>query len=134
MFLEINNLPGMTRDRSYGRVTCLSEEGQVEELFELVDTGGLDFEGDDVITQGITRMAEAALSEAHVAILLVDGHDGLTTGDEEIAARLRRMGKPLLLVINKLDGMKGGAPDGGFYGLGFDEAFAISAAALSTLT
>jgi GTP-binding protein len=124
----VHDLPGMTRDRSYGRVTCLGEEGEAEEVFELVDTGGLDFEGDDVITQGITRMAEAALGEAHVAILLVDGHDGLTAGDEEIAARLRRQGKPILLVINKLDGMKGGAPDAGFYGLGFDQVLAISAA------
>lgn len=124
----VHDLPGMTRDRSYGRVTCLDEEGRAQEVFELVDTGGLDFEGDDVITQGITRMAEAALGEAHVAILLVDGHDGLTTGDEEIAARLRRLGKPTILVINKLDGMKGGAPDGGFYGLGFDAVFSISAA------
>jgi GTP-binding protein len=124
----VHDLPGMTRDRSYGRVTCLGEEGDAQEVFELVDTGGLDFEGDDVITQGITRMAEAALTEAHIAILLVDGHDGLTAGDEEIATRLRRQGKPILLVINKLDGMKGGAPDGGFYGLGFDQVLAISAA------
>jgi GTP-binding protein len=124
----VHDLPGMTRDRSYGRVTCLSEEGDPEEVFELVDTGGLDFEGDDVITQGITRMAEAALNESHVAILLVDGHDGLTAGDEEIAARLRRQGRPVLMVINKLDGMKGGAPDGGFYGLGFDQILTISAA------
>lgn len=124
----VHDLPGMTRDRSYGRVTCLDEEGQPLEVFELVDTGGLDFEGEDVITQGITRMAEAALQEAHVAVLLVDGHDGLTAGDEEIAARLRRLGKPTLLVINKLDGMKGGAPDGGFYGLGFDTVLALSAA------
>jgi GTP-binding protein len=124
----VHDLPGMTRDRSYGRVTCLGEEGEAEEVFELVDTGGLDFEGEDVITLGITRMAEAALEEAHLAILLVDGHDGLTAGDEEIATRLRRQGKPILLVINKLDGMKGGAPDGGFYGLGFDEVLSISAA------
>ena len=124
----VHDLPGMTRDRSYGRVTCLSEEGDPEEVFELVDTGGLDFEGEDVITQGITRMAEAALSEAHVAILLVDGHDGLTAGDQEIASRLRRMGRPVLLVINKLDGMKGGAPDGGFYSLGMEPVYSISAA------
>ena len=124
----VHDLPGMTRDRSYGRVTCLGEDGEVEEVFELVDTGGLDFEGEDVITQGITRMAEAALGEAHAAILLVDGHDGLTAGDEEIAARLRRLGKPVLLAVNKLDGMKGGAPDGGFYGLGFEEVFLVSAA------
>ncbi len=67
----VHDLPGMTRDRSYGRVTCLSEEGDPEEVLELVDTGGLDFEGDDVITAGITRMANAALAEAHVVVLLV---------------------------------------------------------------
>ncbi len=124
----VHDLPGMTRDRSYGRVTCLGEDGEAEEVFELVDTGGLDFEGEDVITLGITRMAEAALGEAHVTILLVDGHDGLTAGDEEIATRLRRQGKPILLVINKLDGMKGGTPDAGFYGLGFEAVLTISAA------
>ncbi len=123
----VHDLPGMTRDRSYGRVTCLSEEGDPEEVFELVDTGGLDFEGDDVITAGITRMASAALAEAHVVVLLVDGHDGCTTGDEEIAQRLLRLGKPVILVVNKVDGMKGGAPDGAFYSLGFDEILGISA-------
>jgi GTP-binding protein len=124
----VHDLPGMTRDRSYGRVTLTDDLGDPSEVFELVDTGGLDFEGDDVITAGITRMAEAALKEAHVAILLVDGHAGLTTGDEEIAQRLLRAGKPVILAVNKLDGMKGGAPDGAFYGLGFDEVIAISAA------
>ncbi len=124
----VHDLPGMTRDRSYGRVTCSDEMGDPTEVFELVDTGGLDFEGDDVITAGITRMAEAALKEAHVAVLMVDGHAGVTTGDEEIAQRLIRMGKPVILAVNKLDGMKGGAPDGAFYGLGFEEVIAISAA------
>ena len=94
----VHDLPGMTRYRSYGRVACLGDDGEVEELFELVDTGGLDFEGEDVITMGITRMAEQALAEAHVVVLLVDGHDGCTAGDEEIAARLRTLGKPVLLV------------------------------------
>ena len=123
----VHDLPGMTRDRSYGRVACLGDDGEVEELFELVDTGGLDFEGEDVITMGITRMAEQALAEAHVVVLLVDGHDGCTAGDEEIAARLRTLGKPVLLVVNKLDGMKGGAPDGSFYALGFDDLLQVSA-------
>ncbi|HJU83226.1 MAG TPA: ribosome biogenesis GTPase Der [Holophagaceae bacterium] len=124
----VHDLPGMTRDRTYGHVTCTDEFGDPTEVFELVDTGGLDFEGDDVITAGITRMAEAAVKEAHVAVLMVDGHAGLTTGDEEIAQRLLRLGKPVILAVNKLDGMKGGAPDGAFYGLGFDEVIAISAA------
>ncbi|MBK8724470.1 MAG: ribosome biogenesis GTPase Der [Holophagaceae bacterium] len=124
----VHDLPGMTRDRSYGRVTCLDEEGTPEEVFELVDTGGLDYEGEDVITSGITRMAEQALKDAHVVVLMVDGHSGVTTGDEEIASRIIRMGKPCLLAVNKLDGMKGGAPDGAFYGLGIEEVRAVSAA------
>jgi len=74
----VHDLPGMTRDRSYGRVTCLSEAGDPTEVFELVDTGGLDFEGEDVITQGITRIAQAAMQEAHVLVLIVDAHDGWT--------------------------------------------------------
>ncbi len=123
----VHDLPGMTRDRAYGRVNCLDEQGDVEEVFELVDTGGLDFEGEDLITQGITRMAESALQEAHVLVLLVDGHAGVTTGDEEIAHRLQRLGKPVILAVNKLDGMKGGAPDGAFYAFGFEAVLALSA-------
>jgi GTP-binding protein len=124
----VHDLPGMTRDRSYGRVTCLSAEEVPEEVFELVDTGGLDFEGDDVITSGITRMAQAALAEAHVAVMLVDGQAGMTAGDEEIAQRLLRLGKPFILAVNKMDGVRGGAPDGAFYGFGAEEVIPIAAA------
>ena len=124
----VHDLPGMTRDRSYGQVTCLSEEGEAEEVFELVDTGGLDYEGDDVITQGITRMSQSAMAEAHVVLLMVDAHDGWNPVDAEIAARIRQGGKPTILVINKIDGVKGGSPDGDFYGLGFDEIYIISSA------
>jgi len=122
----VHDLPGMTRDRSYGRVTCLSEEGDPQEVFELVDTGGLDFEGDDVITQGITRFSLAALQEAHVLLLMVDARDGWNPVDAEIAARLRQTGKPAILVVNKIDGVRGGAPDSAFYELGFDEVHVIS--------
>jgi GTP-binding protein len=124
----VHDLPGMTRDRSYGRVVCLGEDGAPEEVFGLIDTGGLDYEGEDVITAGITRMAQEALQEAHVIVLLVDGHDGCTAGDEEIAARVRPLGKPVLLAVNKLDGMKGGAPDAAFYALGFEAMHLISSA------
>jgi len=124
----VHDLPGMTRDRSYGHVTCLGEEGDAEEVFELVDTGGLDYDGDDVITQGITRMSQSAMAEAHVLMLMVDAHDGWNPVDAEIALRIRQSGKPAILVINKIDGVKGGSPDGDFYGLGFDEIHVISAA------
>ena len=123
----VHDLPGMTRDRSYGRVTLLDDEGEAAEVFELVDTGGLDFEGDDVITQGITRLAQEAMAEAHVLMVMVDAHDGLNPVDTEIANRVRRLGKPCILVINKMDGVKGGLPDGAFYGLGFEEVHVISA-------
>ena len=123
----VHDLPGMTRDRTYGRVICCDEFGEPEELFELVDTGGLDFEGEDVITQGITRLSQAAMNEAHVVILIVDAHDGWNPVDAEIASRIRPLGKPAILVINKIDGVKGGSPDGAFYGLGFDEIHIISA-------
>ena len=122
----VHDLPGMTRDRSYGSVTCLSEEGDPEEVFELVDTGGLDFEGDDVITQGITRFSLAAMQEAHVLVLMVDARDGWNPGDAEIASRIRPQGKPAILVVNKIDGVRGGAPDSAFYGLGFDEVHVVS--------
>jgi GTP-binding protein len=123
----VHDLPGMTRDRSYGKVHCLSEEGEVEEVFDLVDTGGLDFDGDDVITQGITRLSQSAMAEAHVLMLMVDAHDGWNPVDAEIAAKIRTSGKPSILVVNKIDGVKGGSPDGDFYGLGFDEIHIISA-------
>jgi GTP-binding protein len=123
----VHDLPGMTRDRSYGRVTCLDLDGEPEEVFELVDTGGLDFEGEDVITQGITRLAQAAIEEAHVLVHLVDARDGWNPGDAEIAARVRRTGKPAILVVNKIDGMPSGTPDGAFYGLGFEEVQVVSA-------
>ena len=124
----VHDLPGMTRDRSYGHVTCLDEVGDPEEVFDLVDTGGLDYEGEDVITAGITRMAQEALREAHVLLLVVDSHDGCNPIDGEIAHRLHDQGKPSILVINKIDGTKGGSPDGEFYALGFDEIHIISAA------
>ncbi|MDR1841285.1 MAG: ribosome biogenesis GTPase Der [Holophagales bacterium] len=122
----IHDLPGMTRDLSYGRVVCLDNSGVPVEVFDLIDTGGLNYEGQDVITLGITRMAESAIKEAHVILLMVDGHAGFTTGDAEIAQRVLRLGKPAILVVNKLDGMKGGAPDGAFYELGFEEMRMVS--------
>jgi GTP-binding protein len=123
----VHDLPGMTRDRSYGRVTCLDEVGDPQEVFELVDTGGLDFAGDDVITVGITRIAQAAMQEAHVLVLMVDAHDGWNPVDAEIASRIRTQGKPAILVVNKIDGVRGGSPDSAFYELGFDEVHILSA-------
>lgn len=123
----VHDLPGMTRDRSYAHVNCLGDDGEIEEVFELVDTGGLDYEGEDVITAGITRMAQSAMNEAHVLMMMVDAHDGWNPVDAEIALKIRQSGKPSVLVVNKIDGVKSGSPDGAFYELGFQEVFIISA-------
>jgi GTP-binding protein len=123
----VHDLPGMTRDRSYGQVTCLDDQGDPAEVYQLVDTGGLDFEGEDVITQGITRIAQGAMEEAHVVLLMVDAHDGWNPVDGDIASRVRALGRPTVLVVNKIDGVRGGAPDGAFYELGFDRVCIISA-------
>lgn len=120
----VHDLPGMTRDRSYGVIFC----EEPDEVIEVVDTGGLDWDGEDVITSGITRLSEAAMRDAHVLMLVVDAHDGCNPIDQDIARRIHALGKPAILVINKIDGTRGGNPDGDFYGLGFQDVHIISAA------
>ncbi len=97
----VANVPGLTRDRQYGRTVlhgkpCL-----------LVDTGGLAAGG--AFAELIGRQADAALAEATGVLFVVDARAGLTAGDEAIADRLRRNGAPLVLVVNKVDGLD---PDG----------------------
>jgi len=101
--------PGVTRDRMEG--TVRSRSGSP---FILVDTGGVTLDSHEAVVQGprgirgfeheILRQAEEALAEADVICLVVDGRDGLMPFDEHLAARLRRVSKPVLLVVNKVDG------------------------------
>lgn len=101
--------PGVTRDRMEGVV-----RSRFGRSFALVDTGGVTLDGHQTVAQGpegirgfeadILRQAEAALAEADVVCLVVDARDGLTPFDEHLAAHLRRFGKPVLVVVNKVDG------------------------------
>lgn len=103
--------PGITRDRMEGVVRSRSHPP-----FILVDTGGVTLDGHQAVVQGpegirgfeaaILRQAEAALAEAAVVCLVVDARDGLTPFDEHLAAHLRRFGKPVLVVVNKVDGFE----------------------------
>jgi len=113
--------PGLTRDRQYGR----GRLGQRPYL--VVDTGGLtdDAEG---IGPLIARQAMQALEEADAALFLVDARSSLTAADEAIAARLRRTGKPVVLVVNKTDGLEPAAATAEFHRLGLGEPWPISAA------
>ena len=119
----VADLPGLTRDRQYGIARI------EESTFSLIDTGGLvggDFEPS--MRALMTGQVRQALDESDLALFLVDLRDGVTPDDHEIAALLRRQGRPVLLVANKADGVRLEERLDELYELGFGEAVPISAA------
>jgi len=93
----VHETPGVTRDRK----ELLCEWGGRE--FLLVDTGGVDVADPSPITRGIAEQAQAAIADADLVLFVVDARAGITPGDEEIAAILRRSRKPVILIANKID-------------------------------
>lgn len=93
-----HDLPGVTRDRIYG------ECRRCEKPFALVDTGGLEPESSENIKQAVFSQAREALQESTLVLMVVDGREGLNALDEQVASLLRTADKPVLLVVNKVDG------------------------------
>lgn len=118
----VHDLPGVTRDRHYG--VCRLIEGQP---FVIVDTGGL-VDGASGLDAHTARQAELAMDEADVVLLTVDARDGLLPTDRAILDRLRRSGKPTLLVVNKVDGLDEHGALAEFAALGLADVFGVSAA------
>lgn len=120
----VEDEPGVTRDRRYGDTDF---DGC---SFRVVDTGGLDLTAGQGpgINQSIQRQAMRAVDEAVLLLFVVDAQQGLLPTDREVAARLRRQGKPLLIVANKVDGGKQEFNLADIYALGADQVFGISAA------
>lgn len=117
----VHDQPGVTRDPLYGQVT------RDERAFILVDTGG--FGGyTDALSDQVRQQAEAAAVEADLILFLVDGRQELQPDDLEVAAFLRRLGKPVLLVVNKIDTPAQEATLAEFYRLGLTPLVPISAA------
>jgi GTP-binding protein len=116
----VTDMPGITRDRIYGRGVW---SGRV---FEVVDTGGLIPEDKATIPREILRQADVAIAEATKILLVVDARAGVTPLDAELARRLRRTGKPLAIAANKVDtkGQENLVP--AFYELGM-EVYPVSA-------
>ncbi len=114
--------PGLTRDRHYGHGRIGSRP------FLVVDTGGFEPQAKDGIVHEMARQAEAAIAEADMLLFVVDGRTGLTPQDKAIADRLRRSGRPLLLVVNKGEGMNRPMVAAEFHELGCGEPLVISAA------
>ncbi len=114
-------VPGVTRDRLYG-----ASEWCGRNLI-IVDTGGLTFGRDDELTTMVRHQVELAVSEARVIIFLLDGREGLTALDEEVGEMLRRSGKAVIPVVNKIDYHEMDDAKYNFYGLGFGDPLPVSA-------
>lgn len=89
--------PGVTRDRIY-----VDSEWRGKP-FTLVDTGGIELKSDDTMWMHIARQAEVAIETADVILFFTDGKEGLTSSDYDVAEKLRRSRKPVILVVNKVD-------------------------------
>jgi GTP-binding protein len=117
----VDDLPGTTRDRIMADVSVPEHE------FTVVDTGGLELSPDSTVAQRVNEQVEAAIAEAEAIIFLVDVRSGLVPADLEIADRLRKTSKPVVLVANKADNAKYETGIVEFYELGLGEPVAISA-------
>ncbi|MDX8384954.1 MAG: ribosome biogenesis GTPase Der [Gallionella sp.] len=118
----VADLPGLTRDRHYGR-------GRVgERPYLVVDTGGLEPVAKDGIMHEMARQSRQAVDEADIVLFLVDGRSGCTPQDTIIATELRKTGKTILLLVNKAEGMQRAKVTAEFFELGIGEPLPISSA------
>lgn len=118
----VADLPGLTRDRHYGRGRVGSKP------YLVVDTGGLEPVAKDGIMHEMAKQSRQAVDEADVVLFIVDGRAGCTPQDTIIAEQLRRAGKPILLLVNKAEGMQRMRVTADFFELGLGEPIPISSA------
>ncbi|EGT5561679.1 ribosome biogenesis GTPase Der [Clostridioides difficile] len=118
----VENTPGVTRDRIFAEVEWL------DKYFTLVDTGGIEPDSEDIILSQMRNQAMLAMDMSHVILFIVDGKAGITAADKEIAQLLRKTKKPVILVVNKIDGQSQFDNIYDFYELGFGTPFAVSGA------
>ena len=117
----VEDQPGVTRDRIYTEVEWL------DRTFTLIDTGGIEPYSEDLILKQMKQQAEVAIETAEVIVFLVDGQEGITSSDQEVANLLRRTKKKIILAVNKIDAPKYKDNVYEFYNLGLGEPMGISA-------
>ena len=117
----VEDTPGVTRDRIYAEAEWRNRH------FALIDTGGIEPSSKDVILAQMREQAQIAMDTADVILFMVDGKDGLTTADHEVANMLMRTGKKVVLIVNKIDSPKSKNDIYDFYELGLGEPIPISA-------
>ncbi|MEZ4788196.1 MAG: ribosome biogenesis GTPase Der [Flavobacterium haoranii] len=116
----VDSVSGVTRDRNYGKSEWNGKE------FSVIDTGGYIVGSDDVFEGEIRRQVELAIDEADAILFVVDVEEGITPMDDTVAKLLRKVTKPVLLVVNKVDNAMRVAEAVEFYSLGLGEYFTIS--------
>ena len=118
----VANYPGLTRDRHYG-------EGRMgDRPFLVIDTGGFEPVVREGVIQEMARQTKQAVAEADVVIFIVDGRQGITSHDKAVTDYLRKCGRPVVLAVNKAEGMKYTAVVADFYELGMGNPLVISSA------
>jgi GTP-binding protein len=118
----VADVPGLTRDRHYG----IGRVG--DKPYLVVDTGGLEPIAKEGMLERMAQQTKAALAEADAVVFIVDGRDGLTPQDVRIADELRRLAVPVILAVNKTEGMNAGVVTAEFHELGLGAPIPISAA------
>ena len=116
----VADIQGLTRDRIYGHI-----QSEKNDLI-VIDTGGLDFDHGE-LSQTIQEQTETAIEEADLVCFVVDGREGLTNSDREVALDLRKKNKDTILVVNKVEGMSSEDLEADFYNLGLKEMVSLSA-------
>ena len=116
----VEDTPGVTRDRIYADCEWLNYK------FTLIDTGGIEPKTDDIMLRQMRRQAEIAIETCDVILFFTDGRTGMTADDEEVAVMLRKSGKPVILVVNKVDNVSMNDNIYEFYNLGLGDPYPIS--------
>ncbi|MHB1050041.1 MAG: ribosome biogenesis GTPase Der [Bacteroidota bacterium] len=117
----VHNEPGVTRDRHYGNAEWTGKK------FMMIDTGGFVPESDEVFEKAIREQSQIAIQEADKIIFVVDGKEGFTQIDKEIAHILRRSNKKVMLVVNKVDSERDEHTTAQFHELGLGEPYSLGA-------
>ncbi len=117
----VGDEPGITRDRIYGEAT------HRQRPFEIIDTGGIIVNDDEMIPANILKQAQAALEEASQIVFVIDGRTEITAADRDLAQMLRRLGKPVTLAVNKIDVPKHTTLADQFHELGIRDVLPVSA-------
>jgi len=118
----VEDTPGVTRDRIYAEAEWRSVN------FAIIDTGGIDAANKEIIPEQMRMQAQVAIETSDVILFMVDGKEGITTADKEVADILTKTGRKVILIVNKIDSPKLPENFYDFYELGFSELHAVSAA------